>query len=44
VLPLLTVDYVSERELRALRGGAGSLTNVNTPEELAAVGGRFEEC
>jgi molybdopterin-guanine dinucleotide biosynthesis protein A len=37
------VDYVSERELRALRGAAASLLNVNTPEELAAVGGRFDE-
>jgi molybdopterin-guanine dinucleotide biosynthesis protein A len=37
------VDYVSERELRALRGAAASLVNVNTPEELAAVGGRFDE-
>jgi len=43
VLPLLRVDYVSERELRAVQGSAGSLTNVNTPEELAAVGGWFEE-
>ncbi len=37
------VDYVSEEELRAVRGAARSLTNVNTPEELAAVGGRFDE-
>jgi molybdenum cofactor guanylyltransferase len=37
------VDYVAEEELAALRGAARSLTNVNTPEELAAVGGRFEE-
>jgi len=37
------VDYVSERELRALHGAAASLVNVNTPEELAAVGGRFDE-
>ncbi len=44
VLRLLVVDYVSEPELRALRGSQGSLTNVNTPEELAAVGGRFDEC
>ena len=42
-LPLVTVDYVPEAELRAVRGAARSLTNVNTPEELAAVGGRFEE-
>ena len=39
----LDVDYVAEAELRAVRGAAASLTNVNTPEELAAVGGRFEE-
>jgi len=38
------VDYVSEAELRAVRGAAESLINVNTPEELAAVGGHFEEC
>lgn len=37
------VDYVPEAELRAVRGAATSLTNVNTPEELAAVGGRFAE-
>jgi molybdopterin-guanine dinucleotide biosynthesis protein A len=42
-LPLVTVDYVREAELRGVRGAARSLTNVNTPEELAAVGGRFEE-
>jgi molybdopterin-guanine dinucleotide biosynthesis protein A len=40
-LPAVRVDYVPEHELRAVRGGARSLTNVNTPEELAAVGGRF---
>jgi molybdopterin-guanine dinucleotide biosynthesis protein A len=41
----IDVDYVAERELRAVGGAARSLTNVNTPEELAAVGGRFaEEC
>ena len=27
----------------AVRGGPESLTNVNTPEDLAAVGGRFGE-
>ncbi len=43
VLPLLRVDYVPEAELRAVRGTAASLTNVNTPEELAAIGGRFED-
>lgn len=37
------VDYVPEEELRAVRGAAASLINVNTPEELAAVGGRFDE-
>jgi molybdopterin-guanine dinucleotide biosynthesis protein A len=42
-LAALRVDYVSEAELRHVRGAAASLTNVNTPEELAAVGGRFEE-
>lgn len=43
LLANLDVDYVAEAELRAVRGVAASLTNVNTPEELAAVGGRFEE-
>jgi len=42
-LPLVDVDYVPEAELLAVQGAARSLTNVNTPEELAAVGGRFEE-
>jgi molybdopterin-guanine dinucleotide biosynthesis protein A len=42
-LPAIRVDYVGEDELRALRGAARSLLNVNTPEELAALGGRFEE-
>ena len=42
VLALLRVDYVPETELRNVRGTASSLINVNTPEELAAVGGRFE--
>jgi molybdopterin-guanine dinucleotide biosynthesis protein A len=37
------VDWVDEGELRAVRGTAQSLINVNTPEELAAAGGRFEE-
>ena len=37
------VDYVDEAELGAVGGAAASLTNVNTPEELAAVGGCFEE-
>jgi molybdopterin-guanine dinucleotide biosynthesis protein A len=43
LLAFLSVDFVSEAELRGVRGAAASLTNVNTPEELAAVGGRFEE-
>jgi molybdenum cofactor guanylyltransferase len=42
-LPLVRVDWVTEAELRGVRGIAQSLTNVNTPEELAAVGGRFAE-
>jgi molybdopterin-guanine dinucleotide biosynthesis protein A len=42
-LPAIRVDYVGEEELRALRGAARSLLNVNTPEELAALGGRFGE-
>jgi len=42
-LARLCVDWVREAELRGLRGAARSLTNVNTPEELAAVGGRFDE-
>src|SRR5207248_2846525 len=42
-LGTIRVDYVGEAELRRVRGAAASLTNVNTPEELAAVGGRFEE-
>lgn len=41
-LPAIRVDYVDEEELRGLRGAARSLLNVNTPEELAALGGRFE--
>jgi len=43
VLRSLRVDYVSEAEMRAVRGAARSLTNVNTPEELAAVGGCFDD-
>ena len=42
-LPLIQVDYVTETELRGLAGTARSFTNVNTPEELAALGGRFED-
>jgi molybdopterin-guanine dinucleotide biosynthesis protein A len=44
LLASLRVDYVAEAELRAVQGVAASLTNVNTPEELAAVGGRFNDC
>jgi molybdopterin-guanine dinucleotide biosynthesis protein A len=42
-LPLVRVDYVSEAELRGVSAAAASFTNVNTPEELAAVGGRFDD-
>lgn len=42
-LPLARVDYVPEDELRCVATAAASFTNVNTPEELAAVGGRFDE-
>jgi molybdopterin-guanine dinucleotide biosynthesis protein A len=42
-LPTIKVDYVGEHELRTLGGAARSLLNVNTPEDLAALGGRFEE-
>ena len=42
-LARIGVDYVEEAELRAVRGAAASLLNVNTPEELAAIGGQFEE-
>ena len=42
-LGTVRVEWVDEAELRALRGAAASLTNVNTPEDLAGVGGRFEE-
>jgi len=41
-LGTIAVDYVSEEELVRVGGAARSMTNVNTPEELAAVGGRFE--
>ena len=43
LLPELRVDYVGENELGRFRGTARSMLNVNTPEELAAVGGRFAE-
>jgi molybdopterin-guanine dinucleotide biosynthesis protein A len=42
-LASIHVDWVTEAELRGVRGAARSLLNVNTPEELAALGGRFEE-
>jgi molybdopterin-guanine dinucleotide biosynthesis protein A len=42
-LGTIAVDYVSEDELARVGGAARSMTNVNTPEELAAVGGRFED-
>src|SRR5207245_1912996 len=38
-LGTIRVDYVSEAELRRVCGAAASLTNVTTPEQLAAVGG-----
>lgn len=41
-LPMLRVAYVSETDLSGVAGTAKSFLNVNTPEELAAVGGRFE--
>lgn len=42
-LPLVRVDWVTETELRAVQGSTRALLNVNTPEELAAVGGRFPD-
>jgi len=42
-LPLIEVDHLTEDELRALDGTADSFRNVNTPEDLAAIGGRFED-
>jgi molybdopterin-guanine dinucleotide biosynthesis protein A len=42
-LPLVRVDYVGEDELGRVAAAATSFTNVNTPEELAAVGGRFDD-
>lgn len=41
-LPALRVTWVAEADLAAIAGTAESFLNVNTPEELAAVGGRFE--
>jgi molybdopterin-guanine dinucleotide biosynthesis protein A len=43
LLPRVRVDYVAEDELRGIRGTARSMLNVNTPEELAAVGGSLED-
>jgi molybdopterin-guanine dinucleotide biosynthesis protein A len=43
LLPLVSVDYVGEDLLRGIRGTARSMLNVNTPEELAAVGGSFDD-
>jgi molybdopterin-guanine dinucleotide biosynthesis protein A len=43
LLPRLRVDYVGEEELARIRGTARSMLNVNTPEELAAVGGSLED-
>jgi molybdenum cofactor guanylyltransferase len=37
------VDYVAEAELGRMHGTAASMLNVNTPEELAAVGGTLDE-
>jgi molybdopterin-guanine dinucleotide biosynthesis protein A len=42
-LPLVRVDWVTERELRDVEGSARALLNVNTPEELAAVGGQLPD-
>ena len=42
-LPGISVDYVAEDELRHIRGTARSMLNVNTPEELAAVGGSLDD-
>jgi molybdopterin-guanine dinucleotide biosynthesis protein A len=42
-LPRIRVDYVAEDELRRIGGSAQSMLNVNTPEELAALGGRFDD-
>jgi molybdopterin-guanine dinucleotide biosynthesis protein A len=42
-LPRVRVDYVAEDELRRISGTARSMLNVNTPEELAALGGSLED-
>jgi molybdopterin-guanine dinucleotide biosynthesis protein A len=43
LLPGVRVDYVAEDDLRRIRGTERSMLNVNTPEELAAVGGSLED-
>jgi len=42
-LPRVRVDYVAEDELGRIRGTARSMLNVNTPEDLAAVGGSLDD-
>jgi molybdopterin-guanine dinucleotide biosynthesis protein A len=42
-LPRVRVDYVAEAELGRIGGAARSMLNVNTPEELAALGGSLED-
>lgn len=42
-LPRVRVDYVAEDELKRIRGTARSMLNVNTPEELEAVGGSLDD-
>jgi len=42
-LPHVRVDYVSEAELAGMHGAPRSMLNVNTPEDLVAVGGSFED-
>ena len=42
-LPRIDVTYVTEDELASLAGSRNSFLNVNTPNDLAAVGGHFEE-
>jgi molybdopterin-guanine dinucleotide biosynthesis protein A len=42
-LPRVRVDYVAEEEIGRIRGTARSMLNVNTPEELAAVGGSLDD-
>jgi molybdenum cofactor guanylyltransferase len=42
-LPRVRVDYVAEDELKRIRGTARSMLNVNTPEELEAIGGSLDD-